>query len=150
MVQDAPHVRRPAALVEVGVREQHLTDLHALLEKELLVFGDVTRLPDRRAHLHIVHVRGTRLQPQRLKTRRDGARRDEDHLKPSVMERADPGDDAPQRGVVGTPRLLGQRMRADLHHHPAHVLQHGARPQLRFAHFFFLPSVGLLNSRTTL
>ena len=126
VVQRTAEIGDAAAVREVGVREQHLAHLHVARGEVLFVFGNEARLAHGRAHLHVRDIGGARLQAERLDARRDGAGRDEEDLEPGPAQRADAVDHAPQRGVVRAARLLGDRVRADLDHHAAGVLQHRA------------------------
>ena len=110
MVERTAHVRGAPAVVEVGVREQHLADLHARRAEEVLVFGDEARLAHGRAHLH-------------LHAGRDRAGGDENDLKAGFAKFAELADETTERPVVRTPRLRGDRVRADLDDHAAHVLK---------------------------
>ena len=84
MVEGLPDVLRTVVVLEVEMGEKHLADLHAVATEKPLVLVDEPRLPDGRAHLDIVHVSWSRLEPKRLDACGDCARRDEEHFVPGL------------------------------------------------------------------
>ena len=90
-------------------------DSCVVLGEELLVFVDEPRLADGGAHLDLVDGLRSGGKPQRLDTGGDSARRDEDDLVTRTAHFAELLHETPERHVVGTSRLRGDGMGADLY-----------------------------------
>ena len=103
-------------VLEIEMGEKHLADLHAVAAEKPLVLVDEPCLPDGRAHLDVVHVSRSRLEPKRLDACGDCARRDEEHLVPGLPKGAQLRDKTLKRRVVGLPGLVRNRMRANFHY----------------------------------
>ena len=126
MVERLLDVLRAVVVLEVVVGEEYLADLDAVLGEEALVLVDEARLPDRGAHLDVVDVRRTRLEPKGLDSGGHCTGRDEEDLVPRLAQPAELLDEALERRVVRLAGLVGDRVGSDFDYdsHRCRILYH--------------------------